>query len=223
MSDQPGRDRRQDRPLKRPQAVLLVHEASTGPGIFDGWPRWFPHASVVALDLQAGLLVEHATMDLYAGAVIAEAGRLPWPLLLCGLGAGGLVAMMSARTLRPELLVLLEPYSPAEMVASAPDQVLDPVQAARPHPRVRMRPDSALAARERAEGISVPAPLPCRSLVVCGDGWPETRGPAIAALYGSDQMSFAGLDHFELVLDERVPRAIARYAGFDVAGEAASS
>ena len=77
--------------------------------------------------------------------------------------------------------------------------------------------------REWAEGISVPAPLPCRSLLVRGDGSPETRGPSIAALYGSDEMSFAGLDHFELVLDERVPRAIARYAGFDVAGEAASS
>jgi pimeloyl-ACP methyl ester carboxylesterase len=175
---------------------------------------------VSAIDLQAGLRLERASMELYAGAVLAEAGRLPWPLLLCGFGMGALVGLMTARTLRPELLVLIEPFPPAEVLGSRPEivpspGVQEPDEVGRSDDRVQLRPDSALALAERQRGIEVPPPLRCRSVVVCGTGSNRERGPAVAALYGSDELPFPELDHLDLVLDERVPAAIARYAGFE--------
>jgi pimeloyl-ACP methyl ester carboxylesterase len=200
------------RPPKRPEAALLIHGASTGPWIFDGWASWFSPAAVTAIDLQAGLRLEQASMELYAGAVIAEAGRLPWPLLLCGHGMGGLVALMTARTLRPELLALIEPFPPAEVLGEHPNI---PVSAGTYEPeerdsRVRFRSESALARSERLRGVSVPPPLRCRSLVVRGD---SATAATSAQLYGSEELVFPGLDHLGLVLDQRVPRAVAEYAG----------
>jgi len=206
------------RPIKAPEAALLVHGSCTGPWIFEGWTQWFPGVTVGAIDLQAGLRLERASMELYSNAVIAEAGRLPWPLLLCGYGMGGLVALIAARTLRPELLVLIEPFPPRETggfhpeIAPAPG-VFEPDQAERAASPVRLRPESALAKAERERGISVPTPLPCRSLVVFRDDAGEARGAAVAKLYGSDELRFAGSSGIDLVLDERVPRSIARYSG----------
>ena len=211
--------------MKRPEAVLLVHGACTGPWIFDGWARSFPGATVAAIDLQAGLQLERASMELYAGAVVAEAGRLPWPLLLCGYSMGGLVALMAAaETLRPELLVMIEPFPPAEVGGFHPEisrspGLVQPDGADSADRHVRLRPDSALAAAERQRGISVPPPLSFRSLVVFDDRSGEERGRAIARLYGSDELPFSGLDDVELVLDERVPDAIARYAGLQATGQ----
>ena len=205
--------------MKRPDAVLLAHGACTGPSIFDHWARWFPGATVSAVDLQAGLQLERATMDLYAGAVVAEAGRLPWPLLLCGYSMGGLVALIAAATLRPELLVMIEPFPPAEIGGSHPEiqpgpGLVQPDGTESAGGPVKLRPDSALAMAQLNRGISIPPPLPFRSLVVFGDACDDERGPAIARLYGSDELLIPGMDHLGLVLDERVPEAIARYAGF---------
>jgi pimeloyl-ACP methyl ester carboxylesterase len=219
MTGGPPRSKNERRPPKRPEAVLLVHGACTGPWIFDKWAGSFPRATVSAIDLQAGLQLERASMELYAGAVVAEAGRMPWPLLLCGYGMGGLVALMAAaQTLRPELLVLVEPFPPAEIgglhseIRPSPG-IVEPDETERAENRVQVRPDSALALAEQRRGISVPPPLPFRSLVVYGDRSAEERGGAIARLYGSDELTFSGMDHFDLVLDERVPRAIAQFAG----------
>jgi pimeloyl-ACP methyl ester carboxylesterase len=216
----PERGARRERPLKRPQAVLLVHGACTGPWIFEGWASWFPGAAVSAIDLQAGLQLARASMELYTGAIIAEAGRLPWPLLLCGHGMGGLVALMAAPTLRPELLVLIAPFPPADVGGSHPEitvspGVYEPEEPERSDVRVRLRSDSALARAERLRGISVPPPLRCRSVVVLGDS--SKAAPGVARLYGSEVLSFSGLDHLGLVLAPQVPRAIAEYAGL-VAG-----
>ncbi|MGH3005350.1 MAG: hypothetical protein ACRDOS_05515, partial [Gaiellaceae bacterium] len=70
---------------------------------------------------------------------------------------------------------------------------------------------------ERKRGLSVPS-LPCPSLVVYGKDFPDERGARIAGLYGSDQLAFDDLDHWGLVLDQRVPEALARSLG--VAGGA---
>jgi pimeloyl-ACP methyl ester carboxylesterase len=201
------------RPPKRPEAALLIHGASTGPWIFDGWASWFSPAAVTAIDLQAGLRLEYASMELYAGAVIAEAGRLPWPLLLCGYGMGGLVALMTARTLRPELLVLIEPFPPAEVMGDHSNITVSPgtYEPEESDPRVRLRSESALARSERLRGVSVPPPLRCRSLVVRGES--ATAATSVAQLYGSEELVFPGLDHLGLVLDQRVPRAVAECAG----------
>jgi hypothetical protein len=68
---------------------------------------------------------------------------------------------------------------------------------------MRARPESLLARGERKRGISVPS-LPCPALVVYGDQLAEERGRRLAAHYGADELAFPGLDHWGLVLDERV-------------------
>jgi|SRR5712691_6260667 len=199
-----------------PKAVLLVHGAGSGPWVFDGWAEHFPGTVVHAVDLQQGLRVEAATMSLYAGTIVAEAGRLPFPLMICAWSMGGLAALMAAGTVRPELLVLLEPSPPAEVqgthveVQPTPGS-FDPEHVYGPFPPgVRVRPESSLARDERRRGISVPS-VPCPVLVVSSAEFAEGRGHAVARLYRGDELSFPDVRHFGMDLDPRVPRAIARY------------
>ncbi len=77
---------------------------------------------------------------------------------------------------------------------------------------MRARPESLLARAERKRGISVPS-LPCPSLVVHGDDFPEDRGEALARHFGSDVLAFPGFDHWDLVLRPEVPAAVARWLG----------
>src|SRR5919199_366260 len=72
-----------------------------------------------------------------------------------------------------------------------------------PRGMLRTRPESLLARGERKRGVSVPS-LPCPALVVYGDEFPEERGRRLAAHYGAEELAFPGLDHWGLVLDERV-------------------
>lgn len=74
---------------------------------------------------------------------------------------------------------------------------------------MRARPESRLARAERKRGISVSA-LPCPSLVAYGDDFREERGRARARLYGSQELDFPGLGHWDLVLEPRVRAAVAR-------------
>jgi hypothetical protein len=53
----------------------------------------------------------------------------------------------------------------------------------------------------------VPA-LPCPSLVIYGNDFPDDRGRQLARLYGSEMRSFPGLHHWDLMFDERVREAI---------------
>lgn len=73
---------------------------------------------------------------------------------------------------------------------------------------VPARPESAVSRAERKRGISVPS-LSCSSVVVYGQEFPEDRGRAIAALYGSETLAFPELTHWGLVLDRRIPEALA--------------
>jgi len=77
--------------------ILLVHGAGSGPWIFSDWPAHFPHLTVEAVDLQANLDVNRASMADYAGAVVTAAKRLPQPVSLCGWSMGGLVALQASR------------------------------------------------------------------------------------------------------------------------------
>jgi hypothetical protein len=45
--------------------------------------------------------------------------------------------------------------------------------------------------------------------VVYGQEFPEDSGRAIAALYGSETLAFPELTHWGLVLDRRIPEALA--------------
>ena len=72
---------------------------------------------------------------------------------------------------------------------------------------MRARPESLFARGERKRGVSVPE-LPCPALVVYGDEFPEERGHALAAYYGAEELAFPGLDHWDLVLDERIRNAL---------------
>ncbi|MGH3046464.1 MAG: alpha/beta fold hydrolase [Gaiellaceae bacterium] len=202
---------------------MLVHGSGSGPWIFDGWAAWFPGVRVSAVDLHAGRDAEATSMAGYA-AVVAAAGRtLPRPMAVCGWSMGGLVALCAAARVRPAHVVLLEPSPPAEVQGFHPEIRLrpgsfDPEEAYGPFPKgMRARPASSLARDERKRGLSVPS-LPCPSLVVYGKDFPDERGARIAGLYGSDQLAFDDLDHWGLVLDQRVPEALARSLG--VAGGA---
>jgi hypothetical protein len=74
------------------------------------------------------------------------------------------------------------------------------------------RPESLLARAERKRGISVPALL-CPALVVYDGDFSSERGTALAELYGCPALGFPGLDHWDLVLNPAVRRALARFLG----------
>jgi hypothetical protein len=75
---------------------------------------------------------------------------------------------------------------------------------------IRSRPESSLARAERKRGISVPA-LPWPALVIYGDEFRDERGTALVRLYRAEGRYFGGLDHWGLVLDRRVRRAVAEF------------
>jgi pimeloyl-ACP methyl ester carboxylesterase len=164
----------------------------------------------------AGLNVAQAAMSNYAAVIVRAAEWLPRPLALCGWSSGGLAAMMAARQAEADLLILLETSPPGEVQGFDESVPLEPgtfdpeeTYGAFP-PGMRARPESSFARGERKRGISVPS-LPCPALVVSGDDFPEERGTSLAAHYGAEELRFPGLDHWGLVLDERVRAALAGY------------
>jgi pimeloyl-ACP methyl ester carboxylesterase len=133
------------------------------------------------------------------------------PFALLGWSMGGLVAMLAARRLEPDALVLLEPSPPGESAdGEAPQEgVYDPEEAYGPFlDGIRARPESRYARAERERGILVTS-VPERTLVVSGDEFAEERGTAVARRYGADELNVPGTDHWGLVRDERVRAAIA--------------
>jgi pimeloyl-ACP methyl ester carboxylesterase len=193
---------------------LLAHGAGSGPWVFDGWAAAFPGLDVEAVDLMAGLNVPEASMSNYAAVIVRAAEWLPRPVALCGWSSGGLAAMMAARQAEADFLILLEASVPGEVQGfdeSVPLRAgtFDPEETygAFP-PGMRARPESLLARAERKRGVSVPE-LPCPALVVYGDDFAEERGHALAAYYGAKELALPGLDHWDLVLDERVRTSLA--------------
>ncbi len=208
--------------------MLLVHGAGSGPWVYDDWPEKFSNVRVSAVDLQDGLELRRASMSEYAGRVAAAAVELPDPVALCGWSLGGLAVLQAAERVGPHTLILIEPSAPGEIQGFDPDLALtegtfDPeaVYGTFP-PGVRARPESSLARSERKRGISVPS-LPCPSLVVYGDEFRQERGLEVARLYGSEEIYMAGLSHWDLVLDPRVPEAIAAFLGVTADGTAVSA
>ncbi|HEV2755432.1 MAG TPA: alpha/beta fold hydrolase [Actinomycetota bacterium] len=191
-----------------------MHGAGSGPWVFDSWAP--PEGvAVTAVDLQDGIDVASASMDDYARALVAACGPLPRPLALCGWSMGGLVAMMAARDVEPDVLVLIEPSAPVETqgAAAAGDATgtFDPeIVYGRFPDRIPSRPESERARADRKRGISIPA-LPRRSLVVFGDEFEHERGRALADHYGIDSAHFPGLSHWDLVLSPAVHRRIFSY------------
>jgi pimeloyl-ACP methyl ester carboxylesterase len=151
--------------------------------VFEGWEG-------EAVDLQAGLNVAEASLLNYEAAVAAEAGLLGRPLAVVGWGLGGLAAMMAARRVEPERLVLLEPgYTEPE----AP-------------PGVRTRPESPLALAESRSGVPTPA-LPSRTLLVYGE-----RGRVGAELDGAEELHLPGASHWDLVLGKTAAAEIVKWS-----------
>ena len=135
------------------------------------------------------------------------------PFALLGWSMGGLVAMLAARRVQPDALVLLEPSPPGEGAnGEAPAEGLyDPEEAYGPFPSgVRARPESRYARAERARGIPV-ASVPARTLVVAGEEFADERGTAVARRYGAQELHVGGLDHWGLVRDPGVRDEIAAW------------
>jgi pimeloyl-ACP methyl ester carboxylesterase len=203
-----------------PRAVLLIHGAGSGPWIFDGWSDALPVVALHAVDLQAGVQVQQASMSDYADAIVRAARQHPRPLAAVAWSMGGLASMMAAEALEAMCLVVMEPSPPAEIQGWHPSSstvdsgVFDPEAAyGRFPPGIRSRPESSLARAERKAGIAVPT-LPCPSLVVSGSEFPVERGSRIAALYRSNELRFPQFDHWGLVRKYRVRAAIAEHLGF---------
>jgi len=196
--------------------ILLIHGAGSGPWIFNDWPAHFPHLTVEAVDLQANLDVNRASMADYAGAVVTAAQRLPQPVSLCGWSMGGLVALQASRVLRLQSLVLIESSSPAEIQGLHQHIDLaagsfDPEQEYGSFPDgYRARAESLRARSEWKRGISVPQ-VSCPVLVIYGREFPVDRGQSVARLYNAVDQCFPDLDHWGLVLDSRVPELVAHY------------
>src|SRR5258708_71121 len=131
---------------------------------------------------------------------------------------GGLVALQAAAEAQPHSVILLEASAPAEAQGfnasvELVEGTFDPeAEYGQFPPGVPSRPESLLARSEPKRGIAVPS-LPCPSLVVYAADFPEERGTALAALYGSDELAFPNLGHFDLVLDPQVRQGIAQYLG----------
>jgi hypothetical protein len=130
---------------------------------------------------------------------------------------GGLVALEAAQVTRPCAVVLLEASPPAEVQGFAEtelaDGTFDPEEVYGAFPTgLQARPESVRARGERKRGISIPE-LPCPSLVVHGDDFPDERGRDLAAHYGSEVRAFPGFDHWDLVLRPEVPAAVAEWLG----------
>jgi pimeloyl-ACP methyl ester carboxylesterase len=205
-------------PLRDVRSLLLAHGAGSGPWVFDGWPAAFPDLDVEAVDLMAGLNVAEASMSNYAAVIVRAAEWLPRPVALCGWSSGGLAAMLAARQAEADFLILLEASVPGEVQGfdeSVPLRAgtFDPEETYGAFPSaMRARPESLLARAERKRGISVPE-LPCPALVVYGDEFAEERGRMLAAYYGAEELALPGLDHWGLVLDEKVRGYLSRSTG----------
>jgi pimeloyl-ACP methyl ester carboxylesterase len=205
-------------PLRDVRSLLLAHGAGSGPWVFDGWATAFPDLELEAVDLMAGLNVAEASMSNYAAVIVRAAEWLPRPVALCGWSSGGLAAMLAARQAEADVLILLEASPPGEVQGFDESVELragtfDPEETYGVFPSgIRARPESLLARAERKRGISVPE-LPCTALVVYGDEFAEKRGRMLAAYYGAEELAFPGLDHWGLVLDEKVPDYLSRSTG----------
>ena len=183
-----------------------------------GMGQKFPGMRVCAVDLQDGLDVGIASHDDYRRVVVERARSLPAPVALCGWSMGGLVVLQAAQTLTPHSVTLVEASPPAEVQgfdrsADVTDGVFDPEAVYGLFPaEIPARSESSRARAERKRGISVPR-LPCPSLVIYGDNFPEERGREIARLYGSDEHHFPGFDHWQLVRNRHVAGYIAQWLG----------
>ncbi len=148
----------------------------------------------------------------------AAAKRLSQPVALCGWSMGGLVVLQAAPTVNPHSVILLEPSPPAEIQGLYPDVPLhegtfDPEEAyGRFPPGQTSRPESLLARAERKRDVSIPE-IASRSFVIYGKSFPEEQGRRIAALFGSEEAYFPGLDHWALVPDPGVRGTIAEFLG----------
>jgi Alpha/beta hydrolase family len=199
---------------------VLAHGAANGPWVFEGWLDAFPGADVLAVDLQAGLAVPHASMSNYAAVLYRTAELLAPPRALVGWSLGGLVAMLAAERAGAAKVALLEPSPPAEVQGFHDD--VEPVEGAYDGetaygafpPGIPARPESELALGERRRGISVPR-LPPPGLVVYGDEFPDDRGRRVAARYGLAEHHVPGASHWDLVLGSEARAAVAGYLGND--------
>jgi pimeloyl-ACP methyl ester carboxylesterase len=204
--------------VTRPASLVLVHGDGSGRGGYPDWPSTFPGVETVAVDLQQGVDPARAGHEDYARVVTETARKLRPPVALCGWSMGGLVVLQAAQQTTPHSVILLEASPPVEVQGLHPeveiaDGTFDPEAVYGPFPEgMPARPESARARAERKRGISVPR-LPCASLVVYGDSFPDDRGTALARLYGSDVIGVPGLDHWALVLDPRVRTAVAEWLG----------
>jgi pimeloyl-ACP methyl ester carboxylesterase len=192
--------------------LVLVHGATSGPWVFESWADRFPTFEVRVPDLQAGLVLERASMADYAKQVIAAAGG-PGAVVV-GWSMGGLVGMLAAQRQRLAALLAVEPSQPQQLgrhdaTIIPSDGTYDAETMYGPLPSgTRHRSESRLALEERQRGISIPR-IDCPLLVITSSSYPTSRGTDVVARYGGDLLEFPALDHTNVIEAPEVASAIA--------------
>lgn len=193
------------------QRLVLVHGATSGPWVFEPWVGRFPTFEVRVPDLQAGLVVERASMADYAARVVAAAGGPG--AVVAAWSMGGLVAMLAAQQQRPAALVLVEPSLPRELGRHDPAVVptvglydAESMYGPLP-PGTRHRPESRFALGERQRGMRIPR-IDCPLLVIASSTYPTSRGSDVVDHYGGELLEFPGLDHASVITAPEVADAI---------------
>jgi pimeloyl-ACP methyl ester carboxylesterase len=180
---------------------------------------------VQAVDLHLGLDISQASHADYAERVVEAAQDLEPPVSLCGWSMGGLAVLQAAAYIRPRSVVLIEPSPPAEVqgfdsaIVPKPGS-FDPEEVYGSFPiEVAVRRESSLARAERKRGVSVPY-LSCPSLVVSGPSlvvsgrdFAEERGGPMARFYGSAELRYPELSHWDLIRESQVREEIAAWLG----------
>ena len=190
-----------------------------------GWRTHAPDLMPAPGGLERTRLADYAAQA--ERAAVSESDR---PLVLVGASMGGLLALMTARALKPAALVLVNAvppkgvskktppadYPPVVKWADGPlketrDAMLDSDEATIRLAWKRWRDESGAVMNALGRGVEVPDP-PCPILVMIGgrdtDVSPETS-LALAARLGADVFRYAATSHVGPLLGRRAPEIAA--------------
>ena len=213
--------------MAKPGTVVMIHGAGGGGWEYDFWRPVFQRAGwkVVAPDLVPvkGGYAKTSFGD-YEAQVVKWGRGSKRPLIVVGASMGGGLALATASSLKPDLLVLADSVAPAAVPVERkqvdfPDVVrwangpIEDTRDAMPDSDEktilwawkRWRDESGAVMRTLVTGVKAPKPA-CPVFVVWGEkdtDVPLATGLAMAKLYGADIKVYAGTSHVGPLMGRR--------------------